>query len=680
VPSAPTTDDLLEGLTLAQREAVTSNSAPICVLASAGAGKTRVLTRRIAYRVGTRSAAATHTMALTFTRKAAGEMQQRLVALGLKERVAAGTFHSLASAQLQRWWADRGQTPPTLLERKGRILTTLAGARPATRATPAFELASHIEWAKARMVSPDAFEEFVIREGRALPGGIRAGDLAALYARYEHEKARRGLVDFDDLLARCAQAIEGDPAFGAAQRWRWRHIYVDEFQDLNPLQHRLLLAWLGSSTDLFVVGDPDQAIYGWNGADPNLLSEVPARWPGTRVIQLDANHRCTEQIVAVAAAVLGPAGARLRSAGREGSPPDIVSYPSEEAEAVGIAAGLRRAHEEGTRWGNMAVLARTNAALLPIQKALSVAGIPCWAPAQAALVEVPVVRRFLSELRHSPARPIRVVMADLEELAGEEAGIDDEARAALTALLDMGRAFAGHDPEGSAAAWIAWLPTITRDASLRSGPKDEVTLCSFHRAKGLEWEAVWIAGLEQGLVPIGSAGSPEEQAEERRLLYVAMTRASERVHCSWARQRTFGIRTMPRSPSPWLRLLESGPAEPAGPLWRESISQQRRSLREASRSDRRRVRPPIPHGWAEPDESLVAAIGAWRLETARASGVPTYAVLHDATVDALASIRPRTAEELLSVPGLGPVKAGRYGAALLSVVAGRSGSAPRHSA
>jgi DNA helicase-2/ATP-dependent DNA helicase PcrA len=673
-------DALLGGLTPAQCRAVTSDAAPICVVASAGSGKTRVLTRRIAYRAMTGSAVAQHAMALTFTRKAAGEMQERLARLGLRERVAAGTFHSLAYGQLQRWWADRGQRPPALLERKGRLLGPLAAERPATRATPVFELAGHIEWAKARMISPDAFEEVAGQSRRVLPSGVRPAEVAALYARYEHEKARRGLVDFDDILARGAEAIERDSSFAAAQRWRWRHVYVDEFQDLNPLQHRLLLAWLGASTDLFVVGDPNQAIYGWNGADSDLLTEVPVRWPTTEVIRLDANHRCTEQIVVAASAVLGSAGVQLRSTGRMGPRPHIADYASERAEAMGIAAAVVRAHAGGARWSDLAVLARTNAQLVPIQKAFADALVPHWAPSQAGLLDDPVVRRFVKGLDNPAHTPIQVVVADLEEAAGEEEGLDDAGRGALESLLELARTFAGQDSRASASSWIAWLPSATKEAAFGPRTGDQVALCTFHRAKGLEWQEVWVAGLEQGLVPIGSATTQAEQEEERRLLYVGLTRASDRIHCSWCRQRTFGTRTVPRTPSPWLQLIDRRAVPTSGHSWRETLSEQRRALREASRRDRHKMHLARPPGWPEPDEDLVAAIRDWRLETARASGVPAYVVLHDATVDALACLRPRTTEELLAVPGLGPVKANRYGPSILSLIAASVGRAPRHSA
>jgi ATP-dependent DNA helicase UvrD/PcrA len=684
-------DDLLAGLTTSQRAAVVSTSAPLCVLASAGAGKTRVLTRRIAYRSRVGSGDAGHTLALTFTRKASGELLHRLRQLGLREQVAAGTFHSVASAQLHRWWSDRGQQPPTLLERKGRLLAPLASSRPGLAQAPVADLAGHIEWARARMISPEQFEEAVRADGRSLPAGVTAGSLAGLYERYENEKRRRGLIDFDDLLSHCAEALERDVEFAGAQRWRWRHIYVDEFQDLNPLQHRLLLAWLGTSRDLFVVGDPHQAIYGWNGADPDLLAQVPQRWPGAEVVHLDANHRCTRQIVEAAAAVLGPSGGRLHSAGREGPAPEVRAYPSEVGEAQAIAAGLKQVHSTGRSWGSMAVLTRTNAQLVPIQKALGVAGIPFWAPSQAALLDEPAARAALLQLRRDPGRPMQAVIADLAaeaEEAGslESDGGDDASRSVLTVLVDLARSFAGQEPGCTAGRWLAWLPTALRDSS--DGPRrsDTVTLCSFHRAKGLEWDAVWVAGLEQGLVPIGRASTADAEAEEQRLLYVALTRAATVLQCSWARQRTFGTRSVPRDPSRWLGLIDGSarglPPRTAGASrarstkeWRERLEEQRRGLRDTSRARRSEMHSRLPEGWPDADPDLVRSLRAWRLDTARASGVPAYVVLHDVTVDALAALRPRTAEELLAVPGMGPVKAGRYGPSLLSLVAERAASA-----
>ena len=611
----PNSEELLVDLTPAQREAVTSDAAPLIVVASAGAGKTRVLTRRVAYRAVTGIADSGHVLALTFTRKAAHEMQERLRELGLHGQIAAGTFHSVASAQLRRWWADRRRTPPTLLDRKGRLLGPLASARPALSSAPVSELASLIEWAKARMVTPDRFVEAARSHGKAMPPGVLAAEVAALYQRYEDEKTRRGLVDFDDLLAGCADAIERDPSFAAAQRWRWRHVFVDEFQDLNPLQFRLLAAWIGSSPDLCAVGDPNQAIYGWNGADAGLLSRVAECWPETTVLNLDDNHRCTPQIVEAAAAVLGTAGARLSSSASAGPEPTVRCYASESAEAQGVALAMRRAHANGRRWSDLAVLARTNAQLRPLTDALTAAGIPFWAPASET-----------------------------------------------------------EDPEQDARG---------RSRSEPGRDFDVVTVCSFHRAKGLEWDAVWVVGLEAGLVPIARVGSASATEEERRLLYVALTRAGREVHCSWARLRNFGARPVPREPSPWLDLISPSRAEndegDNGDLradveyWRNRLRTQRSELaatdgRHAGRRGRSRG---LAARWPTPDPEIVADLRTWRSHAARASGVPAYVILHDATISAVASLRPSSADELVEVPGLGPVKAARYGPTLLAIVAKR---------
>ncbi len=684
----PQSDQLLDDLTVSQRRAVTSEATPLCILAGAGAGKTRVLTRRIARRVVTGSADPARVLALTFTRKAAGELSHRLVALGLRDQVQAGTFHAVAAAQLRRWWADRGQAAPTLLDRKGRLLAPLVDGRPGLAGVPLPEVAGHIEWAKARLVRPEDLPVALATAGRR--PAVAAEELAAVYARYEHEKTRRGLVDFDDLLARCADAIDTDPTFAAAQRWRWRHVFVDEFQDVNPLQHRLLLAWLGSSLDLCVVGDPNQAIYGWNGADPELLAALPHRWPSAEVVRLDANHRSTPQIVAAAAAVLGADAGEVRSTRPDGPAVAVRSWSSGEAEAQGVAAGVRAAHARGGRWRDLAVLARTNAQALVLADALRAASVPVRTPGAGALLDHPTVRAALTELRRAPAAPVATAAADLRAWAetgavtAPDATPDprggppsatnrdpgDDPAGALVALADLARQ-AGHaEPATTIGAWIRYLPVeLGRDPA---GPEaDAVTVCSFHRAKGLEWSEVWACGLEVGLVPIGHAQSAPARAEERRLLYVALTRPSQRLHCSWAETRAFGARAVPREPSPWLASIPRAPA-PADDdaaddpdRWPRRLAEQRDRLRA---DGRRRVTDRLPAGWAPPDDEVLGRLRAWRAETARASAVPAHVVLHDTIVVALASLRPHDHAGLLRVPGLGPVKADRFGEALLDLV------------
>jgi DNA helicase-2/ATP-dependent DNA helicase PcrA len=686
--------DLLEGLTSAQRAAVTSPAAPLAIVAAAGSGKTRVLTRRIAWRCRSGSASPAHTLAVTFTRKAAGELSRRLRQLGLREEVAAGTFHAHAAAQLQRFWADRRQTPPRLIERKARLLGPILEGRPGLRGVALSEVAGVIEWAKARAVDPVDLPQALGGAGRAPGAGADPGELAAVYRRYEDEKAWRGLIDFDDLLGRCAIALESDPDFAAAQRWRWRHIYVDEFQDLNPLQFRLLRAWLGGGTDLCVVGDPHQAIYAWNGADPGLLDRFAALWPGAEILRLDANHRSTARIVQAAAAVLGETGRGLTGVERDGPPPAVTSFDSDRAEAEGIAAALAAAARQGRSWSAMAVLTRTHAQLPVIEAALTAAGIPSWSAAASALLEEPAARSVLVRLRAQPRRPLPAAVADLEEMSAEVVEASDptagavrspggpaqltgaEDAAVLASLADLGRAFAAISPGATVGDWLDWLPAGVRDRQ-DGGARHRaaVTLSSFHRAKGLEWPLVWVAGVEEGLVPITRSSGEAAVAEEQRLLYVAMTRASDELHLSWAASRRFGARFVPRRPSRWLEAVEEAIAGQAGPT--PAAGSVRAAARRRRWADQRdRLHPPAwmaPAG-ADRDgfEERRRSLAAWRLETARLSGVPPRMILHDATLTAIAGRPPTNMDDLLRVPGFGPVKASRYGSLILDVLGRRA--------
>ncbi len=643
---------LLADLTPAQRRAVTAPSPTVCVLASAGAGKTRVLTRRIAYRVLTGSAKSDHALAITFTRKAAGEMSERLAGLGLARAVTAGTFHSFALSQLRRWWADRRTPEPALLQSKVRLLAELATDRPGLVGGAPGELAGQIEWAKARLVGPASFAAAAGEARRELPADAEA--IAGLYARYEDEKRSRRLVDFDDLLGRYADALGADTRFAAAQRWRWRHLFIDELQDVNPLQCRLLVALLGDNDDLFVVGDPNQAIYGWNGADPGFLNDFPRRWPAAEVVRLDDNHRSSPQVVAAAAAVLGRhAGTSVRSSQPEGPLPGLRSYPSDEAEAAGVASEVVQAHGRGLHWGELAVLARTNFQLEMIGRALDRAGVP-----------------------------FRAVAANEDDegnvsIDGDVEGAPAPANSKRPADGPGGRGGQGGRGE-------------KRDRPpLGAGFGDgQVTVCSFHRAKGLQWKAVWVCGLEAGLVPIAYASGAAALAEERRLLYVALTRAERELHCSWARARrpakSANAVLLRREPSPWLPALAAqcagaGEERETGVNFDERDSgvlagffASARTRLSRSKASALRTGPALG-----PEEAAVAdGLREWRRRLARASGVPPHVLLHDATVQVIAARKPTSAEELLAVPGLGPVKVARFGPAILEVVQQGRGAAP----
>ncbi|HEX7096829.1 MAG TPA: ATP-dependent helicase, partial [Acidimicrobiales bacterium] len=406
----PTPSELLEGLNPEQRAAVESEAAPLRILAGAGTGKTRVLTRRIAYRAATGAIDPRHVLALTFTRKAAGELNARLRSLGLRDAVAAGTFHAVAFAQLRTRWADRGVTPPTLLERKVGFVARLLPRRAEPFA--AVDVVSEIEWAKARDIDPDRYVSAAAAAQRrpSVPPTV----VAEVYDRYEREKHKRRVVDFDDLLSLARRAITSDPELAAAQRWRFRHVFVDEFQDVNPLQFSLLRAWLGDRTDLCVVGDPNQAIYAWNGADADYLVRFDHHFPGGDTVELRRNYRSTPQVLAAANAVLD--GGRLASgplvAERgDGTAPRVRRYPTDVAEASGIARAVRDAHRPGAPWSSQAVLVRTNAQIPLIEDALRRAGIP-YRTRGGGLLALPEIKAALRALSASN-QPLAAALADL---------------------------------------------------------------------------------------------------------------------------------------------------------------------------------------------------------------------------------------------------------------------------
>jgi DNA helicase II / ATP-dependent DNA helicase PcrA len=321
---------LLADLDDLQRLAVTSKSSPLLVVAGAGSGKTRVLTRRVAWRAAQGLLDPSHTIALTFTRKAAGELRQRLEGLGVGTRVTAGTFHAIALGELRRRDLDLGKTPPVLLESKARLLNLVLSemglklASSSEQADLLSAIASEIEWAKARLVTPDKYVSSA-RESRRSVEGLRSQNVAEVFAGYEAMKLRRRVVDFDDLLINLATSIHADDNFRAAQQWRFRHFFVDELQDATRAQLNLLDAWLGGRSDLFAVGDASQAIYGWNGADASGVTDFTVRFPGATVLELEQNYRSTPQLIAVAKAVLPRGTSRSTTTPRPGARRDVAS-------------------------------------------------------------------------------------------------------------------------------------------------------------------------------------------------------------------------------------------------------------------------------------------------------------------------------------------------------------------
>jgi DNA helicase-2/ATP-dependent DNA helicase PcrA len=526
------------GLTSAQREAVTAPDPVLCVMAGAGTGKTRVLTLRVARRLHDGSAGSGRVLVCTFSRKAADELRHRLWAMGAGTAVEAGTFHRTAWRLVRQHESDRGSaTPALVVDRKAMLATVLDGdsagggtgngrrsmapkdsggaARRRRGPSPA-QLESEISWAKARQVGPEAYEEAARRAGRRPPMG--AARIADLYARYEAAKQRKGALDLDDLLWVAADVLEDDPTFAAVVRWRYRHLFVDEMQDANPAQFRLLQALMGEQPDLCVVGDPHQSVYGWNGADPTLLQRLPEILPGARVIHLHENHRCSPQVVAVAVAALGLDGERAPTSVRPDGPvPRIVAHPTDGDEAAWVAREAWRAHRPGRRWDQIAVLARTNAQLSAVAHALEVERIPY-------------------RVAGGDLAPASDLLPD--ERRGTEGGTGT-ARVATT--------------EDDAGTEESTGPGGSADTDAGA-----VVLSTFHRAKGLQWPTVFVIGLSAGLVPIASARSRAALEEERRLLYVALTRAEDELTCTWSTlgdDRELRQGAPPREPSPWIEQM-----------------------------------------------------------------------------------------------------------------------------
>ena len=604
-------DRLLAGLDADQRRAVESNAAPLAIVAAAGSGKTTVLTRRIAYRIDRGHAEPRHIVALTFTRDAAGELRRRLRRLDIHESIEAGTFHSIALRLLRDRALTRNEAMPALAPDRLRLVREcLKELRLELDAFPAM---ADIDWARARRIEPGDYE----RESRAARrrGAVPPTRFADLAVAYERLKRRRGVVDFDDLLDLNLRAIESDAAFRSLVHWRFRHFFVDEAQDLNPLQHAMLEAWRSGRPDICLVGDPRQAIYGWNGADHTTMTEVERSYPGVTVVSLATNYRCSPQVVSAGAAALGASGQRddTTSNRPDGVPLRIEGYPTVEAEALGIVAFVRTALHQHSPSG-IAILARTNDQLVPIEQALSAAGIAT----QRAVGRSPL-ELTLADAYRTTSREALALWAD------EQFTHHDPIRRRVAEEVD--RFLTSQEP-GGFRSWVeSRAPFDDLDTEAVDGA---VSLLTFHGAKGREWPFVIVAGAEDGLIPHSSALSEAQQAEEARLLYVAITRAVDHLIITRAESR----RGSPTRPSPWLQAVE------------------------ATIADDTPVPPPFRAVGNRPTDPL-ADLKAWRSQVARGAGIAERSICSDIVLRSLLDRPPTSTDELAERLGLTPVAAAR---------------------
>ena len=624
----------LEPLNAEQRVAVESNDSPLRILAGPGAGKTRVLTNRIARRVFEGSADARRVLALTFTRRAAHELRSRLIKMGIRDLGAVGTFHSTALAQIRQHRADHGRRAPTVLAGRRPVLTQLIGDFPKLHLQTA---AIEIDWLNSQNLTPDEYRN---GPGRLRIGENQANEVAHLQSAFASYKSKRGLLDFDDILVECTNLLKTDKAFRDAQHWVFRHFFVDEFQDLNRVQFDLLTSWIGDRTDLCIVGDPDQAIYGWNGADSSLLYDFCDHFPSATTISLVDNHRSQPQIIRAADAVLERSSRITDEQATLGEPPTTNSFPTEEEEAVGIARYLRDIRLPETRWSSHAVLARTNEQLELIAEVFSRLRLPYRFRSQGGIFKLPEVKDLVDQLCAADS--------DFSALATDL--LDEFDHGPQKRVSELALQYAKENFHASGTGFRNWIRTLRPGDLDYQG--DGVDLATFHSAKGLEWPSVVIAGLEQGLVPIRSG-----DLEERRLLYVAVSRAQHKLHLTWAQTRQKGGMAVNREPSPWLALIKAStrhPVAPSGDLTAQYLAEARNHL------------GPDIHGDVE---IRAQRLREWINQTARARRVEPSALLPNHLILAVAEKSPVNLSELADVTGLGETRLSRVGPEILKIIA-----------
>ena len=682
------------GLDDEQRDAVLAARGPVCVLAGAGTGKTRTITHRIGHLVAQGHVAAAQVLAVTFTSRAAGEMRSRLRAMDVAG-VQALTFHAAARRQLQYFWPRVvGSTGWQLLDSKFAVVAQAANrAKLQVSTDDVRDLAGEIEWAKASLISPEGYGAAVAEVARDIP--LDAAKVAAVYAGYEKLKADRpdgvALLDFDDLLLHTAAAIENDAAVAGEFRDRYRCFVVDEYQDVTPLQQRVLDAWLGDRDDLTVVGDANQTIYSFTGASPRYLLDFSRRFPDATVVRLERDYRSTPQVVSLANRVIAAArgrmaGSKLHLIGQRppGPEPSFSEHPDEVAEAASVARACTKLMQAGTPAAEIAVLYRINAQSEVYEEALTEAGIPFQVRGGEGFFSRQEIRQSLVALQKAADRGAEgeipeVVRALLEPLgltaeppAGTKARDRWEALGALAELVDEEVAL---HPELDLPALVAELK-LRADA--RHPPTVQgVTLASLHAAKGLEWDAVFLVGLADATLPISHAiaKGPDSEAveEERRLLYVGITRARTHLELSWALARAPGGRQS-RRPSRFLGGI--------APQTRAEVSAPK-SRRQKGATPRCRVcnavltsTPSIMLRRCETcsvdvDEDLLAQLKEWRLKTSKDLSVPAYVVFTDNTLIAIAESLPADEAALVAIPGIGSRKLEQFGADVLELVRAR---------
>jgi DNA helicase II / ATP-dependent DNA helicase PcrA len=639
--------DPLAGLNEAQRQAVEATRGPVAILAGAGTGKTTTITRRVAHQVRTGAFDARAVLAVTFTEKAASELKRRLVRLGV-EGVEARTFHASALRQLATLWPRyTGRDLPEILNAKSQLLNPIANGLPgAYRFLPRRELAGEIEWAKNRLVNPAGYLEAIEAAARTPP--LPSDLMQRTFEAYERTKGERRM-DFEDMLLMLVRLLDDEQEAARLVRERFLAFTVDEYQDVNPLQQALLDRWLGGRDELCVVGDDYQTIYTFTGASPEHLLTFPDRYPNATIVRLEENYRSSPQVLTVANALARSMGGfekSLTATRGDGPAPTARALGDAEAEVRFVVDEARRLHEGGVAWEQVAVLYRINARSEPYEEALASAGVP-YQVRDGAFLRRPGPRGVIARLRRVDGEAgIEDAVVAITDALGYvpdgpvDAGEDEETRQAdLGRLRALAAEYAG--AAGDDAGPSGFLAELEhRFAAEREGRG--VQLMTYHRAKGLEFDAVFLPRLLDGELPYKARRTEADPDEERRLLYVGITRAREHLFLSWPRE--------PRT-APSLFLREVGVVKAA-------------ALRPTSAP--RPARVPVAVGAG--DGALFDRLKEWRRTRASADSVPAYVIFHDRTLAEIAERKPRDWADLAAVPGVGPAKLDRYADEVLAIV------------
>ncbi len=666
----------------------------MCVLAGAGTGKTRAITHRIAYAVHAGLQQPQRILAVTFTARAAGEMRTRLRTLGV-HGVQARTFHAAALRQLHYFWpqAVGGAAPEVMSVKAPAVAEAASRLRLQFDRTAIRDLAAEIEWAKVSLLTPESYAA-AARAERREPPGLDVTAMARLLACYEDVKQARAVIDFEDVLLLTVGILEEREDIVRAVQGQYRQFVVDEYQDVNALQQRLLDLWLGERNDVTVVGDPAQTIYSFTGASPRHLLAFASRFPGARTVRLVRNYRSSPQIIELANTLIssGPAarsGAlRLTAQAPSGPSPLLTSHRDDQEEAAAVADRIRELIDGGHAAAEIAILFRTNGQSEAFESALAVLGVSYLVRGGERFFARKEVRDAILLLRGAArsddgSKPLGHITRDVIGGAGwspdppSTSGATRERWESLTALASLADDLEASVPEARLPELVAELDR--RAAEQHAPTVQGVTLASLHAAKGLEWDTVFLVGASDGLIPISLADGVEALEEERRLLYVGVTRARRQLFLSWSATRTSGgrpTRRVSRFLGPAEAILGSGARTASAPTGhRRAASTVARVLTcrgcgaelttAAQRKTGRCADCPPSY-----DEALFDRLRQWRLGVARAAAVPAFVVFTDATLTAIAEREPSDEAALATISGVGARKLALYGADIIAVLRG----------